>query len=269
MPAGRKGEWFASQEAPPHITSGWRNPMEKEEVRILEHRSARRQWKAPLHGHTEGHQPRVQTHTCTCVCVFIIRKMATTYDHRSVTRERKTLVAWVLAARWPTVGDWARPEAPLAAAKKCPRELAAPAPAQNDRSAGSARGNGEWMSWVGFFSRGFCAFWLLNFAELRPIYDWAGAAECQYEYLRPARAQEWVFLVFRFWRRRIEYARISARKRSASGGTGWPPTEFGSEGVKSHAANLKSGKWQSGRKNSKAAGMMNFTHNNSKFKGLK
>ena len=75
----------------------------------------------------------------------------------------------------------------------------------------------------------FVHFDCLISAELRRIYDWAGAAECQCEYLRPARAAECVFLVFRFWRWQIINAKSTrcARNRWASGGTGWPPTVVG------------------------------------------
>lgn len=174
------------------------------------------------------------THTCTCVCFHYPKNGNNVW---SPQRDSRAQNARSLGSGlgWPTVGDWVRLEAPLAAAKKVPPGTGGPRP-RPKWSQRRQRPRERWVSWVGFLSRGFCAFWLLNFAELRPIYDWAGAAECQYEYLRPARAQEWVFLVFRFWRRWILYARISARKRSASGGTGWPPTEFGSEGVKSHAS---------------------------------
>lgn len=172
MPAGRKGEWFASQEAPPHIWSGWRIRncgREKEEVRILEHRSAQRSGCGSEKRRCTD-TPKVttaesaDTHTWVGWCVFIIRKMATTYDHRSVTRERKTFALFSRVCR-QSATESETLEGPARWQLKAPR--ATGGPPRPKWSQQHPREPTMRERWVGVEGRcAFCAFWLLNFCGI-------------------------------------------------------------------------------------------------------
>jgi hypothetical protein len=90
-----------TQEAPPHTFEvGGDGELETAGERRGANSGTQKRWHKTLAVKSaEGHRRRTESaDTHTYECVFIIRKMATTYDHRSVTRERAQNVRSVLLA---------------------------------------------------------------------------------------------------------------------------------------------------------------------------